>query len=108
MELAEREDLLADNNLQQSNGIVLHTKYDGDNFNWIVFFLVVGLSAVLCFCGLGRRTLWQDEGETAVLAQRVLIYGIPRALDGYNLVYQEPGGLLQNDGSQLFLQPLVA
>jgi hypothetical protein len=68
----------------------------------MVFLLIVGLSAVLCFCGLGRRTLWQDEGETAVLAQRVLIYGIPRALDGYNLVYQEPGGLYQYDKNYLW------
>jgi len=67
------------------------------HFNMLVFLLVVGLSVVLCFCGLGKRTLWQDEGETAVLAQRVLIYGTPRAMDGYNLVYQDWGGHYQFD-----------
>jgi len=88
MELTEKEDFLAQNNLQQSNGIVLDKECSSTNFNWTIFLLVVSLSAVLCFCGLGRRTLWQDEGETAVLAQRVLAYGFPKALSGYNLVYQ--------------------
>jgi len=62
------------------------------HFNILVFLFVVVLSATLCFCGLGNRTLWQDEGETAVLAQRVLSGGVPRALSGYNLVYQSQGG----------------
>ena len=57
------------------------------HFNILVFLVVVVLSAILCFWGLDRRTLWQDEGETAVLAQRVLSKGIPIALHGYNLVY---------------------
>jgi hypothetical protein len=64
------------------------------HFNILVFLLIVGLSAVLCFCGLGRRTLWQDEGETAVLSRRVLIDGVPGVLSRYNLVEQ---GLSQYD-----------
>ena len=68
--------------------VVLSPKRFGTKLNLSGFLLIVCLSAVLCFCGLGRRTLWQDEGETAVLAQRVLEYGIPKALsDGHNLVY---------------------
>jgi len=82
---------LTQDNLQQSSGIVLAKECSSTNFNWTIFLLVVSLSAVLCFCGLGRRTLWQDEGETAVLAQRVRIDGVPRALSGYNLVDQGAG-----------------
>jgi 4-amino-4-deoxy-L-arabinose transferase-like glycosyltransferase len=65
--------------------------------NLPVFLLVVGLSAVLYFWGLGTRTLWEDEGETAVLARSVLSCGIPKALSGNNLVCQ--GGLTYYDKS---------
>jgi len=57
-------------------------------FNWPIFLLVIAVASALCFWGLGTRTLWEDEAETAVLAQRVLSYGFPRALSGNNLVYQ--------------------
>jgi len=57
-------------------------------FNWPLFLLVIAVASVLCFWGLGTRTLWEDEAETAVLAQRVLSYGFPKALSGNNLVYQ--------------------
>jgi 4-amino-4-deoxy-L-arabinose transferase-like glycosyltransferase len=57
-------------------------------FRALPFLFVVAVAAVLCFCGLGTRTLWEDEGEAAVLAQRVLSCGIPKALSGNNLVYQ--------------------
>jgi 4-amino-4-deoxy-L-arabinose transferase-like glycosyltransferase len=57
-------------------------------FKLLPFLFVVTVASVLCFWGLGRRTLWQDEGETAVLAQRVLSCGIPKALSDGNLVYQ--------------------
>jgi len=53
-----------------------------------IFLFVIGAAAILCFCGFGRRTLWRSVGETAVLAQRVLFYGILRALSGDNLIYQ--------------------
>jgi hypothetical protein len=57
-------------------------------FNWPLFLLVIAVASALCFWGLGTRTLWEDEAETAVLAQRVLSYGFPKALSGNNLVYQ--------------------
>ncbi len=49
--------------------------------------MVVG--AVLCFYRLGSRAMWQDEGETAVLARSVLMHGIPLAKVGKNLVQQD-------------------
>lgn len=41
--------------------------------------------------GLGSSALWQDEAETAVLAQRVLARGLPYVDDGRNLVSQNQG-----------------
>lgn len=52
------------------------------------FCVVVLAAAVLCFARLGSRDLWQDEGETAVLARSVLEHGVPKAKIGSNLVYQ--------------------
>lgn len=49
--------------------------------------MVVG--AVLCFYRLGSRAMWQDEGETAVLARSVLVHGVPLAKVGENLVQQD-------------------
>jgi len=51
--------------------------------------LVAVLGAVLVFAGLDRRYLWDDEAETALLAQRVLRFGVPIAWDGRNLISQE-------------------
>ena len=81
-----------------SINVVLFPKRFGTKLNLSVFLLIVGLSSVLCFCGLGNRTLWQDEGETAVLAQRVLKDGIPKALSGeHNLVYWDDQSIPQYD-----------
>jgi len=53
----------------------------------------VGLVAItLCLANLGQRDLWQDEGETAVLAQSVLRNGVPKALNGPNLILQRVVG----------------
>lgn len=41
--------------------------------------------------GLGAAALWQDEAETAVLAQRILARGLPYVDDGVNLVSQNQG-----------------
>ncbi len=63
-------------------------------FNLRYFLLVIAAASTLCFYGLGRRTLWQDEGETTVLAQSVLREGIPKALNksNSNLVFQKVVG----------------
>jgi len=51
--------------------------------------IVSGVAALLCFYRLGSRAMWQDEGETAVLARSVLLHGVPRARIGQNLVQQD-------------------
>ncbi len=53
--------------------------------------IILALGAFLLLFHLDHRPFWQDEAETAVLAKRVLTYGVPRAYDGVNLVSQEAG-----------------
>lgn len=53
--------------------------------------LSVVLGAVIIFAGLDQRYLWDDEAETALLAQRVLRFGVPLAWDGASLISQECG-----------------
>ncbi len=55
-------------------------------FPWL---LLVG-GAVLLLTNLGNIYLWQDEAETALLSQRLGIYGLPLAFDGRNLIRQAP------------------
>ncbi len=50
-----------------------------------VFIISAGL---LCW-NLGARYLWQDEADTAVLAQRMMSYGRPLAYDGYNFISRD-------------------
>ena len=52
---------------------------------------VVLVAACLIFFRLDQRLLWVDEAETALLGRSVLVYGIPKAYDGRNLVSQEVG-----------------
>ena len=51
--------------------------------------LLVALAALLIFTNLDGRLLWDDEAETALLAQRVLRFGVPIAWDGRDLISQE-------------------
>jgi 4-amino-4-deoxy-L-arabinose transferase-like glycosyltransferase len=53
--------------------------------------LGVVLGALIIFGGLDQRYLWDDEAETALLAQRVLQFGVPIAWDGASLISQECG-----------------
>src|SRR5438093_9912780 len=53
--------------------------------------LVAVLGTFLIFGGLDRRYLWDDEAETALLAQRVLRFGVPVAWDGASLISHECG-----------------
>jgi hypothetical protein len=56
---------------------------------FLAAFLVV--AAVFLFWGLGRRDLWQDEAETAMLAKNILRFKLPIVYDGVNLVSPEVG-----------------
>jgi hypothetical protein len=49
------------------------------------------LAALLIFANLDDRRLWDDEAETALLAQNTLRFGVPVAWDGVNLISQECG-----------------
>src|SRR2546427_11720239 len=49
------------------------------------------LVALLIFPNLDDRRLWDDETETALLAQNTLRFGVPIAWDGVSLVSQECG-----------------
>ncbi len=51
----------------------------------VVFIISAGL---LCY-NLGARYLWQDEANTAVLAERMMSYGRPLAYDGRNFVSRD-------------------
>jgi len=51
--------------------------------------LLGAFSALLIFTNLDGRYLWDDEAETALLAQRVLRFGVPIAWDGRDLISQE-------------------
>ena len=52
----------------------------------VLVALGVVLGAVLIFAGLSQRYLWDDEAETALLAERVLRFGVPLAWDGASLI----------------------
>jgi len=49
-------------------------------------WILGGMAAVLLLWGLSDRYLWQDEAQTAVLAERMLHFGRPLAYDGVNLI----------------------
>ena len=82
--------MVSDDKQQQGDICAAISEKQNTRFNPRYFLLVVAVAATLCFYGLGKRSLWQDEGETAVLAQSVLREGIPKALNksSSNLVYQ--------------------
>ena len=63
---------------QQRSARISHAK-------WQVL-LLAALGLLLLFWHLGEKYLWQDEAQTAVLAERMLLYGRPIAYDGKNLI----------------------
>ena len=44
--------------------------------------VIAAIAAALIFTNLGSGYLWADEGDTAVLAQNILKFGVPQAWDG--------------------------
>lgn len=57
----------------------------------IAIAAVLGLSAILVFFRLGAPRLWVDEAETALLGRSILHHGVPKAVDGKNVISQEAG-----------------
>src|SRR5581483_2836846 len=49
--------------------------------HWPAAVLAV-VAAGLLFTALGADYLWEDEGDTAVLARTILQHGVPKAWDG--------------------------
>jgi hypothetical protein len=56
-----------------------------------VLWAILALASALLFWSLGDRCLWQDEAETALLAQSILRSGLPIAKQGENIVSQSHG-----------------
>ena len=63
---------------------------------WMVLLAVT--AGVLLLAGLGGHSLWQDEAQTALIAQTVLDHGIPMGTDGRNHFGQEQGVEYGEDG----------
>src|SRR4249920_142775 len=57
-----------------------------DRIEMTAAVILAAVASLLVFPNLGRQALWQDEGQTAVVAQNVLRTGLPSASDGKNLV----------------------
>lgn len=49
---------------------------------WWPLAVILLLASVLLFAHLGRDYLWEDEGDTAVLARTIVRHGLPLAWDG--------------------------
>ncbi len=52
----------------------------------IVVFVLLIFSTALVFWHLGSICIWEDEGQTAVVAENILSRGVPAASNGKNLV----------------------
>jgi hypothetical protein len=57
--------------------------------------LLAAVAGVLLFTGLGNDHLWEDEGDTAVLARNILREGLPVAWDGVTFVAPDYGQRLK-------------
>jgi hypothetical protein len=61
------------------------------------FALVAAVGLALIFANLGSDYLWEDEGDTAVLASNILKFGVPKAWDGVAFLDLDHGARLNND-----------
>jgi hypothetical protein len=52
----------------------------------LVYSTLVLLVGFLLFYKLGNRLLWGDEAETALLAQNIIKFGVPKVTDGKNYI----------------------
>ncbi len=69
-----------------------------DRRHLVTFGVILGLAACLIFAGLDEPKLWMDEAETALLARSILHHGIPKAVDGHDVISQEVGREFRADG----------
>src|SRR5438309_6153653 len=70
------------------------------------FAIVALISAVFIFTNLGRDYLWEDEGDSAVLASNILKFGVPKAWDGAAFLDSDHGARL-NSNLVMVLHPWV-
>ena len=64
------------------------------NQHWPLTLIVLGACGLL-FANLGADALWEDEGDTAVLAQTILRDGVPVAWDGVTFLDPDYGQRLK-------------
>jgi hypothetical protein len=64
--------------------------------------LCAAIAAALVLTDLGDPALWQDEAQTALLAQSVLEFGVPLGFDGRNHASQELGKEYAGSGAWLW------
>ncbi|MFH0988942.1 MAG: glycosyltransferase family 39 protein [bacterium] len=70
------------------------------NTKWLeiaAIALLLIISSFLFLLNLGNHYLWQDEAQTALIAQTVLDHGIPLGHDGRNSLSQEEGAEFGSD-----------
>jgi hypothetical protein len=67
---------------------------------WLLLAL---LPPLLLLPNLGAAFLWQDEAETALLAERVLLHGVPLADDGVGPVITDQPGRADVDARGLWI-----
>ncbi len=73
-----------------------HPEFGRLKRHWAVAIVAVA-GAILIFTGLGSDYLWEDEGDTAVLAVNILKFGVPKAWDGYAFLDSDHGARLNSD-----------
>lgn len=57
----------------------------------ITTVIILITASLLLFSNLGNQCLWQDEAQTALIAQTILTHGIPLGYDGKNCFSQLNG-----------------
>jgi len=70
------------------------------------FALLAVIGFALIFINLGSDYLWEDEGDTAVLASNILRFGLPKAWDGVAFLDSDQGARL-NDHLVMVSHPWV-
>ena len=60
------------------------------------FAALATIGCALLFINLGSDYLWEDEGDTAVLASNIVRFGVPKAWDGVTFVDSDRGARVNN------------